>query len=774
MLSETECTLENIFTAAGCSAEPGVLDVGPDGLLAYASGPNVLLHRPTGTTLLLSLDGDSSTGGPVHAVRILSAQGCSRYIVAANGNGSIVWWDAQGSFLGSAVVSDVSVNYLACLTLKGPHDEFLLCFSDTQGRIYRSTLSELSHCSSSLRAPYVGVDKGLGRKVISLALQQLDEDIVLIFAGLSDNKLVVIHDSRMVLALAGHTNWINSMDAVRGTDQSLCILTGSSDRTIRVWRLAAKQHRDVERMGLLELVPSQNGFSIGTASYAVTCESILYGHEGMIRSVRWASPALDSTASRPMRIISASADGTIILWWESPSAGWMSETRVGTISGINTSGGFFSGILTGDKEGTLRIVGHVASGSIMQWTREADNPLALFRPSTPVETGHLLEIKSCDWSLDGDYLLTAGLDRTTRIWAPDCRERWREIARPQIHGYELAMVRALADARFLSAGDEKILRAFVAPRSFRRRIASLRDHRDKPEDHRHPSHDDDEGPRVTLPALGLSTKMIDNDEQAVPQKSRQQPEMPLSQPPSETDLIQHTLWLETDKLYGHGLELFSFAISHSGRLAASSSKATTSEDAVIRLWSRHDDEGNWKLLPGTITAHSLTVVSLAFSPDDKYLLAASRDRHWSLTRIEDDPAHPRVETVHEAHNRIIWCVAWSADGQSFVTGSRDRTLKTWVRSTKDNTWIEHAAARQTFEHAVTAVAVARSLGLLALGLEDGTLCVYRTSGGLEPKLLCRHKAHSSAVNEIRWHPARPLLASVSDTLQIHSFTPLCQ
>lgn len=61
-------------------------------------------------------------------------------------------------------------------------------------------------------------------------------------------------------------------------------------------------------------------------------------------------------------------------------------------------------------------------------------------------------------------------------------------------------------------------------------------------------------------------------------------------------------------------------------------------------------------LPG----HKLSVVQLAFSPDDAWLISASRDRQWSLYKKVDaaDSAAPYAHllTMSKAHARIIWYV----------------------------------------------------------------------------------------------------------------------
>ena len=46
----------------------------------------------------------------------------------------------------------------------------------------------------------------------------------------------------------------------------------------------------------------------------------------------------------------------------------------------------------------------------------------------------------------------------------------------------------------------------------------------------------------------------------------------ISAPPTEEHLLQNTLWPETQKLYGHGYEIFSLACDPAGKVLASSCK----------------------------------------------------------------------------------------------------------------------------------------------------------------------------------------------------------
>lgn len=62
-------------------------------------------------------------------------------------------------------------------------------------------------------------------------------------------------------------------------------------------------------------------------------------------------------------------------------------------------------------------------------------------------------------------------DQTTRIHASirrtqSGREIWREIGRPQVHGYDLIDAVFLHERKFVSIADEKVARVFEAPKRF--------------------------------------------------------------------------------------------------------------------------------------------------------------------------------------------------------------------------------------------------------------------------------------------------------------------
>ena len=75
--------------------------------------------------------------------------------------------------------------------------------------------------------------------------------------------------------------------------------------------------------------------------------------------------------------------------------------------------------------------------------------------------GHYGPVQDIAWEpSDGEFLASVSVDQTTRIHAPwvvdGVEVTWREIARPQIHGYNMQCICMLSSVLFVSGADEKV------------------------------------------------------------------------------------------------------------------------------------------------------------------------------------------------------------------------------------------------------------------------------------------------------------------------------
>jgi len=201
-------------------------------------------------------------------------------------------------------------------------------------------------------------------------------------------------------------------------------------------------------------------------------------------------------------------------------------------------------------------------------------------------------------------------------------------------------------------------------------------------------------------------------------------------PPDEDFLYNNTLWPETSKLYGHGYEIISIAVSHDGTIIASGGKSQSEKHSKLFLW---DAEKN--SLIKKLEGHMLTIVQIDFSSNDNYILTVSRDRSFCIfEKIENDKDYKLVQIEKETHGRIIWGCCWSKDSIFFLTGSRDKYLKIWKKNTKHKSKDSsikpfYEAFAYEFQEAITSVNLLNEkikdnyVGFI--GLENGDIYLFR-------------------------------------------------
>ena len=103
------------------------------------------------------------------------------------------------------------------------------------------------------------------------------------------------------------------------------------------------------------------------------------------------------------------------------------------------------------------------------------------------------------------------------------------------------------------------------------------------------------------------------------------------------------------------------------RLASGSGEPSRSGE--IKLWQLADGH----LLTDLTNVHSDAVLSLDFSPDDKFLASGAADKFARVVEL----ASGKVIKAFEGHTHHVLGVSWKRDGRSLATAGADNFVKVW-------------------------------------------------------------------------------------------------
>ena len=576
---------------------------------------------------------------------------------------------------------------------------------------------------------------------LALALHSLSVGKDLVLAATGTEHIVQVYVASKngefchQASLPGHEGWIRSLAITRergSADSDLLLASASQDKYIRLWRITHRQpksnftnHSAFE--GLDNLL-SNKAHKLETAqgSYSISFESLLLGHEDWIYTISW---RLDKER---LQLLSASADNSLAIWESEQRSGlWVCTTRLGEMSGqkgsttaTGSTGGFYIGLWSPDGE---KLVSLGRTGCWRLWNYNGNQHRWLQGGGI---CGHTKSVANVAWSKDGSYLLSTGSDQTTRLhaeWKRESRSSWHEMARPQIHGYDLNCIDSIGQMQFVSGADEKLLRVFHEPRATADVLETLSGI--------HAIAEQKLPIAANVPVLGLSNKVIEGAADAelhhdghqhgeVQNSTPHGQTFDVDRPPLEDQLARHTLWPEREKLYGHGYEISAVASSHDGSVVATACRASSLDHAVIRLYTTKD----WREVQPSLTAHSLTVTGLCFSNDDRYLVSVGRDRQWAVFE-RDDYRPERYLLKHsnpKGHSRMILDACWAPleAGRVFATAGRDKLVKIWSISAMDTECTAIIAAAASVTTVDICSRLLQNNMVIAVGTETGNITLH--------------------------------------------------
>ncbi|KAF1847764.1 RNA polymeras-like protein II Elongator subunit [Cucurbitaria berberidis CBS 394.84] len=789
------------FISIGGNRNPAAADWDEGGLqlLAFGADNCIALWDPQDEDLhgvQANLNGHTKA---VNAVKFFTTElpDVSVLISGAADNNIRIWRgrrDDRPKFECVKIISEHTSPITGIATLPGT-DVFATGASDGKVKIWK-----LVH-----NADFSTIDVELTQSItlspkyfpLNLALASLDESsTVLAVAGTrSTIQLFISHETQFNLAatLTGHEGWIRALAFTRETsnaDSDLLLASASQDKYIRLWRINRGDQLPVASTALSDPALGVLGKSLSNkahwivsaaAKHSVTFEALLLGHEDWIYQASWRH------RDGKLQLLSTSEDNSLAIWESDPSSGvWVCITRLGEISAqkgstsaTGSAGGLWIGLWSPNGN-SLVALGR--TGSWRKWTYSAAEDMWAQQVAI---TGHVREVKGVCWSRDGSYLLTTGSDQTTRLYSEWKREgstaSWHEFSRPQIHGYDLNCIDAVTNSQFISGADEKLLRVFDEPKGVAGMLNKLCDIQ--------ASTSANLPDAANIPVLGLSNKAIqaigddepvengaeDEREAVDPSTVIRKSALDFNHPPFEDHLARHLLWPETEKLYGHGYEISAVAVNRDGTLVATACRASSIDHAVIRLY----DTKEWLEVKPPLKAHSLTVTSLQFSQDDKYLLSVGRDRQWVVWERSTEPSMYTLKFANpKGHTRMILSATWTPLEQpTFITAGRDKSVRLWQIEDND----VQLKATVTASAAVTAAACNSKLFnnkiMFAFGTENGDISIGSAPvdalNKADVAIIQSELSSAKTINQIAWRPrevgGQQQIAVASDDTSLRIF-----
>ncbi|KAJ1551919.1 Elongator subunit elp2, partial [Cladochytrium tenue] len=309
---------------------------------------------------------------------------------------------------------------------------------------------------------------------------------------------------KRTVTLPGHADWVRTIAVATFTDTEnnaaligagfndgdLIVATGSQDRYIRLWKVndlglvsdARGKPKDTDggfdnALEMLHALAGEDrgddGRQLSTKAhvieasgrnYMIMFDALLIGHDDWVHSVAWEHARIDKS---------------VVVWRpDAINSIWNADVRLGEAGG--SAFGFYGAHFSPSGCGVVAMGYH---GAVQMWS--TDQPGGTTWTPEIGLTGHFKAAECVEWRADGAFFVSASLDQTCRVWAPwkrrrgpggavgdDC-ETWHEIARPQIHGYDVHCVAFVGPHRLVSGADEKVLRVFDAPKLFLKNLENI-------------------------------------------------------------------------------------------------------------------------------------------------------------------------------------------------------------------------------------------------------------------------------------------------------------
>ncbi|MBN1814372.1 MAG: AAA family ATPase [Anaerolineae bacterium] len=470
--------------------------------------------------------------------------------------------------------------------------------------------------------------------------------------------------------------------------------------------------------------------------------ALFTGHGEAVEYVAW------SPDNRYMA--TASDDDTARVW--DAKSGKALTVLVGHTSDVNYVAWDPAGrrIVTASDDSTAR-VWDAKTGELLTTLPVSQSLIVDIESWTAVpDSGHIGAVNRADWSPDGTRILTAGDDKSARIWDAESGEQLANLT-----GHTAEVLQAVWDpegTRILTGSKDHTARVWDA--DTHAVLAVLTGHTGavldvewSPDSAYMATASNDCTVRVWDSTSGTELAVLTKHLAGVRH---------IAWDTAGIHIVTSS-WDGTARIWdvptalrtggeqadyallaNHGA-----AVLQAGWSSDGSRLVTASQDGTARVWDTED----WAQL-SVLTGHSAGVSHAAWNIEGDRIATASYD---GTVRLWDISSAGEIALL-AGHSELVWRAAWDNTGRRIVTASSDGTARVWdaetgkelVVLTGHRHWLSHAAWDASSSRILTTSA-------------DGTIRIWDAESGAE---LASLVGHEEAVSDAAWNPASDRIVSV--------------
>ncbi|KAG6906873.1 hypothetical protein DXG01_011586 [Tephrocybe rancida] len=547
----------------------------------------------------------------------------------------------------------------------------------------------------------------------SIGTATFSPDSTKMVSGSSDKTVRVwdtVTGQQLGEALRGHEHMVNS---VAFSSDGTKIVSGSGDKTVRVWDTETGQQLGEALQGhedeVASVAFSPDGTKIVSGSRddtvrvwnTVTGQQLgeaLQGHEAWVTSVAFSSDGI--------KIVSGSWDKTIRVW----------DTTTGQQLGEALQGhGCVVTSVAFSPDGTK-----IVSGS-------SDNTARVWDTGTGQQLGEALQghvnyVTSVAFSPDGTKIVSGSGDKTVRVWDTTTGQQLGEALQGH-KDYVNSVAFSPDGTKIVSGSQDNTVRVWDT--------ATEQQLGDALQGHEHNVNSVTFSPDGTKIVSGSGDKTVrvwdttTGQQLGEPLQGHEDEVASVAFSPDGTKIVSGSedktvrVWdIATgqqlgEALKGHENHVFSVAFSPDGTKIVSGSW-----DKTVRVWDTRTGQQLGEALQG----HEGYVISVAFSPDGTKIVSGSQDK---IVRVWDTTTGQQLGEALQGHENYVFSVAFSPDGIKIVSGSWDKTIRVWDTRIGQ----QLGEALQGHEDYVHSVAFSPDGTKIVSGSQDNTVRVWDTETG---------------------------------------------